>query len=75
MIEVELNLMFADIAGYKRITLDAGETISPDELAVRLGLNYDDVGILLINKAWAPLEGAKIRDGDFVQFYPFMEGG
>ena len=67
--------MFADMTGHKRLSLDTGDAISLEELAVKLGLNYDDVGMLLINKAWAPLEGSEIRDGDFVQLYPFMEGG
>ena len=75
MIEVELNLMFADIVGQKRVMLDIGESIDLEKLAAVLGIPYDDVGMLLINRKWAPLEGSGIRDGDYVQLYPFMEGG
>ena len=75
MIEVELNQMFADMTGIKHILLDVGESVSPQALALRFGFSYDDVGILLINGQWAPLEGSLIRDGDYVQFYPFIDGG
>ena len=75
MIEVELNLMLADIFGCKHMEMDIGKSISLGELAAALGFAYDDVGMLLINKQWAPLEGSVIRDGDRVQLYPFMEGG
>ena len=75
MIHVELNLMFADVAGFKQTEIDIGETIDLEGLSAKLGLHYDDVGMLLINKKWAPLEGSVIRDGDHVQLYPFMEGG
>jgi molybdopterin converting factor small subunit len=30
--------------------------------------------MLLINGVWAPLDSV-VRDGDFVQLYPHMEGG
>ena len=75
MIVVELSLMFADVLGQKRLELDVGDTISLRELSERLGLDFEDMGIMLINKEWAPLEGSRIRDGDLVQLYPFMEGG
>ena len=75
MIEVELNLMFADVIGQKHLKLDIGKSVSLRGLAERIGLAYDDVGILLINKKWAPLEGREIQDGDHVQLFPFMEGG
>jgi len=75
MIVVELSLMFADVLGQKRLELDVGDTISLRELSERLGLDFEDMGIMLINKEWAPLEGSQIRDGDLVQLYPFMEGG
>ena len=75
MVEIELNLMFADIIGRKRVDLDIGESIDLQGLSAKLGLQYEDVGMLLINKKWAPLEGSVIRDGDRVQLYPFMEGG
>ena len=75
MIVVELNLMFADMLGQKRVALDVGEGISLEGLAARLKLPYEDMGMLLINKQWAPLEGSTIRDGDVVQLYPYMDGG
>ena len=74
MVEVELNQMFAEIAGVKRVKLEAGEAISLKQLAVRFGFKEDDVGMLFINKKWARLDSV-MRDGDFVQLYPFMEGG
>ena len=75
MITVDLSLMFADILGKKRVELDVGEAINLEGLSEKLGLNYDDMGIMLINKKWAPLKESEIQDGDHVQLYPFMEGG
>ncbi len=74
MIEIEFGLNLAELIGTKRQTLDIGEAISLSQLEARLGLTEDDVGMVLINKAWAPLDSA-IKDGDFVQLYPFLEGG
>ncbi len=74
MIEVELNLNLALRVGKKRDRLDIGESISLPRLVERLGLNDGDVGMLLINKNWAPPDSI-IKDGDLVQLYPFLEGG
>ncbi|MCL1848469.1 MAG: hypothetical protein FWF83_02190 [Clostridiales bacterium] len=75
MILVELNLMFADILGCKSLSLAVEGGLTLEELSARLGLAYDDMGIMLINRQWAPLTGSMIQDGDSVQLYPFMEGG
>ena len=74
MIEVEVNLNLALRGGKKREKLDIGESISLPQLVERLGLNDGDVGMLLINKNWAPPDSI-IKDGDLVQLYPFLEGG
>ena len=74
MVEVELNQMFAEIIGAKLIKLDIGEAISLKQLVAKHGLKEDNSGVLFVNKKWAMLDNV-IRDGDFVQLYPFMEGG
>jgi sulfur carrier protein ThiS len=74
MIEIEFNLHLAAVMGQKRLTLDIGESLSVPELRARLGLTDHDLGILLINDAWAPLDSV-VKDGDSVKIYPFMEGG
>ncbi len=74
MIEIEFNLNLAEQMGKKRQTLDISEPLSLSQLEAKLGLTVDDVGILLINEAWAPLDSI-IKDGDVVQLYPHMEGG
>jgi hypothetical protein len=74
MIEIEFNLHLASVMGKKRMSLDIGESIPMPELRARLGLTGHDLGILLINEAWAPLDSV-IKDGDSVKIYPFMEGG
>ena len=60
--------------GKRRLTLDIGDSLSVSQLKAKLGLTGHDLGILLINDAWAPLDSV-IKDGDSVKFYPFMEGG
>jgi molybdopterin converting factor small subunit len=74
MIEIEYNLMLAALMGKKRETLDIGESLTLSQLEARLGLKNEDVGMLLINEAWASLESV-IKDGDFVQLYPYLDGG
>ena len=74
MVEVELNQMLAEVAGARLIKLDIGKTASLKQLIVKLGLHEDDLGAIFINKKWGLFDSV-IRDGDFVQLYPFMEGG
>ena len=73
MIEIEFNLRLAENRdGLQR--LDISEPINLRQLETRLGLKKGDVGILLLNGAWARLDSL-IKDGDRVQLYPYMEGG
>jgi hypothetical protein len=74
MIEIEFNLMLVELMGKSRQTMDIGESLSLSQLEAKLGLTDDDVGMLLINGVWAPLDSV-IKDGDFVQLYPNLEGG
>jgi hypothetical protein len=74
MIEIEYNLMLAALMGKKREKLDIGESLTVPQLEAKLGLKKEDVGMLLINDAWASLESV-IKDGDFVQLYPYLDGG
>ena len=73
MIEIEFNLRLAE-RRERRQTLGIGESLSLPQLEAKLGLKHGDVGMLLINGAWAPLNSV-IKDGDLVQLYPYMEGG
>jgi hypothetical protein len=73
MIDIEFNLRLTERMG-KRQTLDIGPSLSLPQLEAKLGLEEGDVGILLINGAWARLDSV-IKDGDYVQLYPYMEGG
>ena len=74
MIDIVFGLNLAERMGTRRQALDVGESISLPQLEARLGLTDDDVGMVLINEAWAPLNSI-IKDGDFVKLYPFLEGG
>jgi hypothetical protein len=74
MIEIEFGLNLAEMMGAKRRTLDIGESLTLPQLEARLGLTDEDVGMVLINEAWAPLD-CVIKDGDQVKLYPFLEGG
>ena len=74
MIDIEYNLMLTALMGKKRETLDIGDAITLPQLEAKLGLKSEDVGMMLINDAWASLESV-IKDGDFVQLYPYLDGG
>ncbi len=73
MIEIEFNLRLAE-RRERRQKLDIGESINVPQLEAKLGLKHGDVGMLLINGAWARLDSV-IKNGDYVQIYPYMEGG
>jgi molybdopterin converting factor small subunit len=60
--------------GKTRLTLDIGESLSLSQIEARLGLSDGDVGMVLINEAWAPLDSI-VMDGDRIKLYPFLEGG
>jgi len=74
MIEVEFNLMFSNIAGAKQMKLDIGGEISLKQLVAKFGIKEERVGMVFINKEWSPPDSL-IRDGDFVQLYPLLDGG
>jgi len=74
MIDIEFNLNLVERMGTKRQAMDIGESLSLSQLEAKLGLTDDDVGMLLINEAWAPLDSV-IKDGDRIKLYPFLEGG
>jgi molybdopterin converting factor small subunit len=74
MVEVELNLLLIELVGKSRATLDIKEPIHLSKLIELVGLRDEDVGMLLINKQWAPLD-VVVNDGDYVQLYPNLEGG
>ncbi|MDM7994738.1 MAG: hypothetical protein QUT30_03525 [Acidobacteriota bacterium] len=74
MIEIEFNLNLADMMGKKSLTMDIGESLSLSQIEARLGLSDGDVGMVLINEAWAPLDSV-VMDGDRIKLYPFLEGG
>jgi hypothetical protein len=74
MIEIEFGLNLAERMGKKHQKLDIGESLSLAQLEAQLGLTDEEVGMVLINEAWAPLN-CIIKDGDIVKLYPFLEGG
>jgi hypothetical protein len=74
MVEIEYNLMLVDKAGRKTQEIELPAALPLPEFLLKLGLGEEDVGMLLINRVWAPLD-CVIRDGDFVQLYPNLEGG
>ena len=73
MVEVEFNLRLAERRPNPQM-LEIGGSIDLPGLEAKVGLKPGDVGMLLINGAWAQLDSV-IKDGDRVQLYPFMEGG
>ena len=68
MIEIEFNLRLAENRDNPLI-LDIGESIDMPRLETKLGLKHGDVGMLLINDAWARPDSV-IKDGDRIQLYP-----
>ena len=73
MIEIEFNLRLAERRENPQ-SLDIGASIDLPRLESKLGLKHGDVGMVLINGAWARPDSV-IKDGDRIQLYPYMDGG
>ena len=74
MVDVQFNLMLADLAGAKRRSFAIEGPMHLKDFAVLAGIPEKSIGMVLINKAWTPVD-CHIHDGDYVQLYPLLEGG
>ena len=73
-VTVEFNLILIELAGKKTAQVVIDEQMRLEDFIRHVGLKADDVGMQLINKQWAPFESV-VDDGDFVQLFPWLEGG
>ena len=74
MVDVEFNLMLIELAGKKTTQVEISGQMKLEEFIAHVGLKPDDVGMQLINKKWAPFD-SMVGDGDYVQLFPWLEGG
>ena len=75
MIKIEVRY-FATlrIDDKKKETLEVAEDTSVDSLLDQVGVDLEDVAILLVNGIRTPPE-SKLKDGDVVSLFPPVGGG
>lgn len=75
MIKIEVRY-FATlrIDDKKKETLEVQEDTSVETLLDQIGVNLEDVAILLVNGIRTPPEN-KLKDGDIVSLFPPVGGG
>ena len=74
MVDVEFNLLLIELAGRESAQVEIDGQMRLEDFIRHVGLKADDVGMLLINKQWAPFESI-VSDGDYIQLFPWLEGG
>lgn len=74
MITVKLNLTLINIIGKKFIELDVQSPKKLTEIISEIGLLQSDVGMVLKNNRWAPMD-CMIEENDVIQLFPHLEGG
>ena len=74
MVTLKLNLTLIDIIGKKEIKLNLKNSRSLFDILDEIGLPHDEIGMVLKNGRWAPLD-CIIEQKDEVQLFPHLEGG
>ncbi|QGU94469.1 MoaD/ThiS family protein [Clostridium bovifaecis] len=72
---VELRLFTSLRSGRKnRYTLEVDDAATPVALAQQLGINLNEVNIVLVNGISSHML-CKLQEGDIVSFFPIIGGG
>lgn len=71
---VKLNLSLIKISGKKEFEVSFKGSRSLTEVLNEVGLSKKDIGLVIKNDRWAPLD-CIIDENDVVQLFPHLEGG
>ncbi|WP_312815799.1 hypothetical protein [Sedimentibacter sp.] len=74
MITIKLNLTLIYIVGKKVIELDVKCPVSLHELISKVGLTQSDIGMIIKNGRWTPMD-CIVEENDVIQLFPHLEGG
>ena len=74
MVNIKLNLTLIKIIGKKEINLELESSMTLNDVLDEIGLSHDDIGMVLRNGRWAPLD-CIVEENDVVQLFPHLEGG
>lgn len=74
MVYIKLNLSLIKLINKKELELNIQCTSTLKEVLDEIGLSYSEIGMVLKNGRWAPLD-CVIEENDTVQLFPHLEGG
>ena len=74
MVTIQLNLTLIDIIGQKEVYVGIEQPTSLTDLLEKLGLPKEEVGIVIRNDRWSPIE-CIIEANDRIQLFPNLSGG
>ncbi|MGD9568774.1 MAG: MoaD/ThiS family protein [Sedimentibacter sp.] len=74
MVIVKLNLSLIKLVNKKKLELNIQGPKTLNEVLNEIGLSQNDIGMVLKNGRWAPLD-CLIEENDTVQLFPHLEGG
>lgn len=74
MVHIKLNLTLIKITGKKEINLEIESSRKLNDVLNEIGLSHDDIGMVLRNGRWAPLD-CIVEENDVFQLFPHLEGG
>lgn len=74
MVLIKLNLTLVKVSGKKEHFLNFKESKSLYEILDEINLCQDEIGMVIRNDRWAPLD-CIIEENDVIQLFPHLEGG
>lgn len=74
MVTIKLNLILIKQINKKEIELSFTGSKTLGEVLDEIGLCKDEIGMIIKNGRWAPLD-CRIEENDVIQLFPHLEGG
>lgn len=74
MVHIKLNLTLIKLINKKELEINIKGSKALKEVLDEIGLDISEIGMILKNGRWAPLD-CVIEENDIVQLFPHLEGG
>ncbi|MCR4443241.1 MAG: MoaD/ThiS family protein [Peptococcaceae bacterium] len=68
------NLTLIKAAGQKELVVSLGEPAALTELLEKIGIAPGEVGIVIKNGKWAPVD-CLVEENDNIELFPVLQGG
>ncbi|NPV43535.1 MAG: hypothetical protein HPY70_06110 [Firmicutes bacterium] len=74
MATIRLNLNLIDIVKKKEIKINVEQPTALKDILKNTGINEEDIGLVIKNGKWAPIE-CKVSRDDLIELFPYQSGG